>query len=227
MLCHESPRTWNRSESDLVRIVSQQVGLILHQWQLQKQNEQQQKINQTIQWGLTLIQQTHQIDPLEQAALQHISQVLQVPLAMLITWLPGGTVARISSPIITSDRFALNVDAKIPILGDPLIRWTLESDGMLPLTIEDIPAETRKWLHGTSVGQVLAIALRTSPEHEPTGMVVVADGVERHWSERHLSAMGTLASQLAWSRRYLALTQNLSTQRDQLERLELVQTPPP
>jgi GAF domain-containing protein len=219
MICHETPRTWNRAERELVRVVSQQVGLILHQWQLQKQTEQQQKINQTIQWGLTLIQQTHQIHPLEQAALQHINQVLQVPLTTLITWASGGVVGRIISPIINNDRFSLNVDAKIPVLTDPLVRWTLESDGMLPLTIEDIPAATRQWLHGVGLGQVLTIALRTSPEHEPTGIVLVADAADRHWSERHLSAMGTLASQLAWSRRYLTLTQNLSIQREELERL--------
>ncbi|MGA7936155.1 MAG: ATP-binding protein, partial [Kovacikia sp.] len=219
MICPETPRTWNGSERELVRVVSQQVGLILHQWQLQKQNEQQQKVNQTIQWGLTLIQQTHQIAPLEQAALQHISQVLQVPLTTLISWIPGGTVGRVTSPIITNDRFSLNVDTNIPVMTDPLIAWTLESDSMLPLAIEDIPAETRHWLHGVGIGQVLSIALRTSPEHESTGIIVVADVADRRWSERHMSALGTLASQLAWSRRYLTLTQNLSNQREQLERL--------
>ncbi len=169
--------------------------------------------------GLTLIQQTHQLELLEQAALQHISQVLQVPLTTLITWPPGQGTGRVVSPIITNDRFTLNVDATIPVLADPLVAWTLESDGLLSLPIADIPAETRQWLHGVGIGQVLSMALRTSPDHEPTGIVLVADAPERYWSERHLSAMGTLTSQLAWSRRYLALTQNLSIQREDLERL--------
>ncbi|MCL6435259.1 MAG: GAF domain-containing protein [Leptolyngbyaceae cyanobacterium HOT.MB2.61] len=219
VLCHETPRTWSRTERELVRVVSQQIGLILHQWQLQKQNEQQQKIMQTIQWGLTMIQQTHQLEVLEQAALQQISQVLQVPLVALITWSPGRGAGRISTPIITNDRFALNLDMVIPVNTDALIGWTLESDGLLPLAINDIPADTRQWLCGAGIGQVLSMALRTAPEHEPTGLVLVADVADRRWSERHLSAFGTLVSQLAWSRRYISLTHNLTLQREELERL--------
>lgn len=218
-ICHETPRTWSRTECELVRVVSQQIGFILHQWQLQRQTEQQHKITQTIQWGLTMIQQTHQLDVLERSALQQISQVLQVPLVTLITWSPGRAAGRITSPIITNDRFSLNMDMVIPVGTDPLVGWTLESDGLLHLSINDIPADTRQWLGGSGVGQVLSMTLRTSPEHEPTGIVVMADFVERRWSERYLSAFGTLVSQLAWSRRYISLTQNLSTQREELERL--------
>jgi GAF domain-containing protein len=219
VICHETPRTWNHAERELVRVVSQQIGLILHQWQLQRQNEQQQKITQTIQWGLTMIQQTHQLEVLERSALQQISQVLNVPLVALITWSPGRRAGRITSPVITNDRFALNMDMVIPVNTDALVGWTLESDGLLSLPIEDIPADTRQWLYGSGVGQVLSMALRTAPEHEPTGIVLVADVADRRWSERYLSAFGTLVSQLAWSRRYLNLTQILSTHQEELERL--------
>lgn len=219
VICHETPRTWDRIERDLVRVVSQQVGLILHQWQLQKQNDQQQKINQTIQWGLTTIQQTHQLEQLERSALQHITQVLQVPLAALVTWLPGHSNGRIITSGVANDRFALNTDAVVPVHTDSLVRWALENDELLALAIEDIPATTQKWLNGTGIGQVLVMAMRTSPEHEPTGMMLVADSADRRWSERHLSALGTLVSQIAWSRRYLALTEMLAKQRENLERL--------
>lgn len=218
-ICHETPRTWSRNERDLVRVVSQQIGLILHQWQLQKQNEQQQKIMQTIQWGLTMLQQTPQLEVLERSALQQISQVLQVPLIALITWLPGQETAYIRNAVITNDRFGINLDQEIPIHTDVLVRWTLESDGLLSLPIEDIPFDTRQWLSGLGIGQVLTLALRTAPEHEPTGIVVAADVADRHWSERYLSAFGTLVSQLAWSRRYLNLTHTFSTQREELEQL--------
>ena len=219
VICHESPRTWSRTEYDLVRVVSQQLGLILHQWQLQKQNEQQLKVNQTIQWGLTMIQQMHQLKPLEQAALQHLAQVLQVPLVLLIAWSPGDVNGRVVSPIVSSERFAVKTDAVIPIHTDALVQWVLESDGVLPLAIADLPAETRQWLIGSGIGQVLAMALQTAPDHEPSGLVLVADVIDRQWSERHLNALGILVSQLAWSRRYLTLTQRLSAQRDVMEQL--------
>ena len=219
VICHESPRNWSRTESDLVRVVSQQLGLILHQWQLQKHNEQQQQVNQTIQWGLTMIQQMHQLEPLERSALQHLAQVLHVPLATLVTWSPGASSGQVVSPIVSSDRFAIKTDAVIPVHTDTLVQRVLETDGVLAIAIADLAAETRQWLTGSSIGQVLAMALRTVPDHEPLGIVLIADGTDRQWSERHLSALNSLVSQLAWSRRYLTLTQKLTAQNEAMAQL--------
>jgi GAF domain-containing protein len=219
LICHEATRSWSHSDQELAQVVSQQIGLMLHQWQLQHQVEQHQKIYQTIQWGITTIQQTHQIERLERSALQHISQVLQVPLAALVTWSPGRQAGRIITPTTLSEQFSLNPEIVVPVHTDALIQWALQNDGLLALAIHDLTPETRQWLNGVGVGQVLVMALRTAPEHEPSGIVLVADGAERVWLERHLSAFGTLVSQLAWSRRYLMLTSMLKVQREDLERL--------
>ena len=216
---HETPRTWNAVEQDLLRVVSQQLGSLLHQWQLQRQTEQQQKINQTIQWGLAAIQQTHEIELLERSALQHIAQILQAPLTALITWQPGQNAGRLVLSGNVSDRFSINPTVVIPVQTDPLLRWALESNEVVSVTREDIPAETAQWLTGASIGQVLVLALRTAPEHEPTAIVLLADAAERQWAEPQLSALGILVSQVAWSRRYLALTDTLAGQREELERL--------
>ncbi|MGK7901707.1 MAG: histidine kinase, partial [Hormoscilla sp.] len=63
----------------------------------------------------------------------------------------------------------------------------------------------------------LAIALRTAPEHEPTGIVLVADYSGRHWGEQYLDAFGVLVRQLAWSRRTLTLTSQFQSRREELE----------
>lgn len=219
VIAHEATRTWSRPERDLLRIVSQQLGLLLHQWQLQRQTEQQQKISQTVQWGMTTIQQTYQPDKLERSALQHIAQILQVPFAALVTWFPGRRAGRIVAPVADNNQFAINTEMVVPVHTDSLVQWTLQTDGILPLSVDDLSAETRQWLPGPGVGQLLVMALRTAPEHEPTGMVIVADHLDRHWPERHLHAMGTLVSQLAWSRRYLLLAETLKSHREGLERL--------
>lgn len=219
VICHEAPRTWNRTERELVRVVSQQLGLILHQWHLQRQNDQHQKINQTIQWGLTTIQQAHQLDLLERSAAQHIAQVLQVPLVAFVTWSAGQGSGRLSTPVVSNERFVLDVGMVIPVRTDPLIRSVLESDEILSLDFQEIPTESRQWLNAPGIGQLLVMALRTAPEHEPTGVVLVADDVARRWAERYLNAFGTLISQIAWSRRSLILTETLLSQRVELERL--------
>ncbi|MDX2216336.1 MAG: GAF domain-containing protein [Oculatellaceae cyanobacterium bins.114] len=216
---HENSRTWSRAERELIRVVSQQIGLILHQWQLQRQTEQQQKVNQTIQWGLTTMQQTHELESLERAAMQHIAQVLQVPLATLVTWQPGRKAAKITAPVVSSNKFSVTTDFVIPVYTDMLIQWALQTENLLPISVDELTPETRQWLSGSDVGQILVMALRTAPDHESTGVVIVADRLDRYWPERQLNALGTLVSQLAWSRRYLVLTETLTHQRENLERL--------
>ncbi len=212
-------RTWSRAEREVVQIASQQIGVILHQWQLQRQTEQQQKISQTIQWGLTSMQQIHDLDNLERSAMQQIAQVLHTPLAALLTWQTGRNVARITSAVVANPRFAVNLDTVVSVNSNVLIQWALKADGLLPISIDDLDPETRQWLTGAEIGQILVMALRTSSDHEPTGMVLVADQLGRYWHERQLNALSTLVSQLAWSRRYLVVSDELTHKRQELEQI--------
>jgi len=215
----ETARTWNRAEREVLRIVSQQLGITLHQWQLQNQTEQQNRINQTIQWGITALQQTPLLDALERAAMQQISQVMNAPLAALITWPTRHQTAKVSAAIVSNANYGINVDAAIATFSDRLVEWVLKSDGVVPITIDDIDIETRQWLNGADIGQILAMALRTAPEDESTGFVLVADALNRYWPERQLNALSALVNQLAWSRRHLLMVDTLNDQRAHLERL--------
>jgi GAF domain-containing protein len=215
----EATRSWNRAERDLLRVVSQQIGLLLHQFQLQRQTDQLHKTHQSIQWGLTTIQQMHQLETLEHSALQHLAQFLQVPMATLITWQPGRSVAKITAPVVVKQQFGLATNIPIPIHTDSLVQWALQSDGLLPVNISDVSPETRQWLNGPEIGQIQVMTLRTAPEHEPTGIILIADRADRTWSTYQLTAFGTLVSQLAWCRRYLSLTETLLARRETLEQL--------
>lgn len=216
---HESTRTWTRDERELMGVVSRQIGLILHQWELQRQTEQHQKAYQTIQWGLAAMQQIHDLDQLEQAAMEQIAKVMHAPLAAIVTWLPGRKDAKVSAAAIGNNHYALNADRAIKVHTDLLVQWALQSDGMVPINRNEFSVETSQWLSGSEIGQVLAMAMRTAPEHEPTGVVLVADCFDRYWMDRQLDAFSSLVNQLAWSRRYLLLTQTLTNQREALERL--------
>lgn len=52
----EAARTWNKSDRELVSIVAQQLGLILHQWQQQRFMQRQQQYSALFQSGLTMLQ---------------------------------------------------------------------------------------------------------------------------------------------------------------------------
>ncbi len=219
LVCDDVSRAWSNSECELTQVVAQQIGLILRQWQLQQQNDQQQKIYQTIQWGLTTIQQTQQLELLERSALQYIAQILQAPMAAMISWFPGRRTGRLVQSGNIEEGFSFHPVLKVSIYTDMLVNRALQHEGLLPLSIDDISAETRHWLNAPGIGQLLVMALRTASEHEPTAILIIADHLDRRWGDRHFNALGTLVSQFAWSRRYLMLSESLKVQRERLERL--------
>ena len=212
-------RRWSRPETALVETVSQQIGLILHQWRLQQQVDQHGQIYETLRWGMQTLQQTTHPDQLDQVAVRHIARMLQVPLAALISWERGGEHARITERVIRDNDFALDEDEIIAVNTDTLINWALQTDGVLPLNLEDLPDITRRWFSAPSHSKILIATLRTAPEHTPNAVLVAADRSDRRWSEYHLNVLTILVGQLAWSRRHLYLQALLSTQREKLESL--------
>ncbi|WP_225913831.1 GAF domain-containing protein [Leptolyngbya ohadii] len=217
LVAHESTRSWSHAERELLRVISQQIGLLLHQFQLQRQTDQLQKNVQTVQWGLTTMQQATDLEALEQATMEQVAQLLQVPLAALISWQPGRTMAKLSTAVVAKPGFRVATELPIPIYTDLLIQSALQNDGLLTLPIEDIPPETRQWLNGPEIEKLLVLTLRTAPDHEPSAIVLIGtESTARPWTESQLTALGTLMTQFGWCRRYLILTQTLLGQRQQL-----------
>ncbi|MBW4517072.1 MAG: GAF domain-containing protein [Timaviella obliquedivisa GSE-PSE-MK23-08B] len=216
----DATRSWSHVERELFQTVSQQVGLLTHQIQLQRQTDQLQKNYQAVQWGLTTLRQTQDLERLEQVATQQIAKILQAPLVALLTWQPGRTSARVVAPVVNQQQqFGLIADLLIPTQTDSLIQAALQADGLISLGHDEISPETRYWLSGSEIGQVLALALRTDPDHEPTGIILVGDRQNRTWTDNQMNVLGILASQLAWCRRNLGLTSSLVVQKETLEQL--------
>jgi transcriptional regulator with GAF, ATPase, and Fis domain len=224
LIGQESPRAWTHAEQDIVQVTSQQLGLVLRQWSLQRQHEQQQATTQALQWGLTTLQQIQQIETLQTSAVEMIAQTIQAPLAALITWTPGADVGTLSTVFSRQETWHLTPGIEIPLHQDALIQDILRQDGLVSITRDRLSSSTLTWLTLPDMSQVLAIKLCTTPEQESTGILIVADQANRRWSERYLSVMGTLVSQLAWFRRYLLLTRRLQTQSQALQHLNWYKT---
>jgi GAF domain-containing protein len=224
---HEASHIWNSTERRLFQDFSQQLGLILHQWQLQQQKEQQHKIHLVLQQGLTAIQKTRNLERLEQEALQHLNQLLQVPLATLVIWAPGERHGRVVSLPLTNQKFAIKSETRIDIDLDPLIQKALQQvqnglpvdqgSGLVRLTANELAAETRAWLSGPDIGQILVMPLQATPEHEPFGVVLVADHRERSWSGLQVNASVMLINHLAWAHCSICLTEVLKQRWQALE----------
>ena len=219
-VAHEAPRTWSRPEREMVQAVAQQVGLIVHQNELQRLSDERQKSHQAVQFGLVALQQSNTLEKLHHTATQLMAQVTQSPLAVLVVWLPGRQGGQIASVFASREEYQLTIsETLIAIEEDPLVQWASQSEGILPLSIHDLPEPTKAWLNAPALGHMLVTALRTTPDHQPTGMILVSDRAGRRWVDRQLQAFNMLANQLAWSRRHLLLVEHLKHNRQELERL--------
>lgn len=212
-------RRWNQVQKDSLQSVGRQVGLVLHQWFLQRQAQQHTQMHDTLQWGLRNLQRTFDVAQLEQAATHHISQLLRLPLVALIVWENNQKEARLASSVIRDKQFAAKESPPILVNNDAVINWAIQTDGVIQLEFEDLPDVTRQWLRCPAHSQLLVVALRTSPEHTLNGVIVLADEGDRRFSDQQMNMLAVLVQQLAWCRRHLLLTRRLHDQRSQLTEL--------
>ncbi|MEH2014323.1 sensor histidine kinase [Nostoc sp.] len=225
VITHETHRSWTTLEKELLWAVSQQIGVILRQWQLHNRTTQQQKTSQAFEECLRILTQSQNSKievkkkHLERTALEQIASILGCPLAILLSWSPGESWAKIIPGVIDNSKFGIFSDASIPIQAEALIQWALATESYLILKVDDLPPETRKWLNAPDKGQILVMALRTNADYETTGVVLLADYQECRWSEQNLSATITLISQLAWWRREKQITQLLESTTEELRQL--------
>jgi transcriptional regulator with GAF, ATPase, and Fis domain len=224
LITTESNRAWAAREKELVSIVSQQVGVITRQWQLCFNVEQNSKIMQSFQESLSILEQaqagnTDSHNHLEIISLRQIATVLDCPLILMLSWEHGDNYASIKPGLISDQGFAVDVEVLVPIKAEALIQWALTSEGMMFVKAEDLPEDTRKWLHGSGIGQLLVMQLRTNPDYEPTGVIVIGDTLVRRWSEQSLKSAEILICQLAWLRRQNQVTQLLLESKQQLQQI--------
>ena len=225
VIAHETNRSWTTLEKELLLAVSQQIGVIIRQWQLHSRTTQQQKTSQAFEQCLRILTQSpnSKIEVgkkhLERTALEQIASILGCPLALLLSWSPGESWAEIIPGVADNSLFGLFSDASISIQTEALIQWGLATESYLTLNVDDLPPKTRKWLKIPDKGQILVMALRTNADYEITGVVLLADYQERRWSEQNLSAIATLISQLAWWRREKQITRLLESTTEDLRQL--------
>ncbi|MEM6404384.1 MAG: GAF domain-containing protein, partial [Cyanobacteria bacterium P01_D01_bin.116] len=225
MIGSENNRSWTTVEKELVQVVAQQIGAIVRQWQLHQQIQHQQKIWHTFGQSLRILEPTQdskiteaEKEPLT-IVLEQIATILNCPLALLLSWNPGEKFAQIIPGVIANDNFAVATDVTIPLQTDIIIHSALNSEGLVTINGWDLPESTRQWLCGSGIGEILAIALRTRHEYEPTGVILMADYPQRQWSPETLEAVETLVNQLAWSRRQKQVTQFLHSTTEELQQL--------
>jgi len=225
LITHETYRNWSTSEKELLWTVSQQIGVLVQQWQLHSDYDHQKRMLYSIQQCLGIIRQNHENQTtqprkrqLELTALEQIASVLACPLVVMLSWSAGEEYADIIH-LSTDNGFEIVTDAPINIKSEHLIQSALAHHGYLSLTVDELPPKTRKWLNGSKISQILVTALRTTAVYEATAVVVVADHRQRQWLQQNLDIAEMLMNQLAWCRRQQQVTQLLERSNEQLKQL--------
>ncbi|MDF5709130.1 MAG: GAF domain-containing protein [Nostoc sp. S4] len=224
VIAHETHRSWTTLEKELLWAVSQQIGVIVRQWQLHTRTQHQQKITLAFERCLDILTESEnsKIEAgkkhLECTALEQIATILGCPLAVLFSWSPGDKWAEIIPGVTGSSQFGI-ADTSISIQTEALIQWALDTESYLTLKVDDLPPETRKWLNTPDKGQIFLMTLRTNTEYKPTGIVLLADTQDRRWSEQSLNTTATLISQLAWWRRQKQINHLLDSTTEELQQL--------
>ena len=214
----DQTRVWNQAERDVLRAVAQQVGVVLRQFQLHDEVEAQAQIYDSIQRSLTLMQETPQLDALEQATVNHVAVLLQVPLVALLTWQPGQTTAHISAVAVSDPRFQPRTEADIDLQTDPLVHAIRQQEKATPIDYEAFAAH-QDWLPEGIIGQLLGVELNTASSHQPSGILIVADFPGRLWRDRQVKTLEILCAQLAWARRLAMLNEAFGHRCQTLEQL--------
>ncbi len=212
-------RRWSQAERQLVQALSNQIGLILHQWQLQRQANQQAHLHESFQWGMRSLQRLSDIESLDQSATRHIAQILHVPLVAIVDWKNGSAFAQASSILIQNNSFHIDEKRQISVESDAVLNWAITTEGLLTLKLADLPSDLQPWISGPAGAQILALALRTAPEHEPNAVIVLADSASRQWSSEQTNLLAVIVNQLAWCRRHIKLTDTMLAKQQQLTQL--------
>ncbi len=214
----KTARRWSHTERELLQTLSNQIGLILHQWWLQRQRDQQAQLHEAFQWGMRSLQRLSTIESLDQSATHRLAQLMHVPLVGIVAWENGAATAKAADVLAQSNQFHIDDTTLISTKTDALLHWAVSTEGLLTLKLEDLPVEDR-WISGPEGAQLLAMALRTAPEHEPNAVLIMADQAEREWSDEQTTLLAIIVNQLAWCRRHLKLTQLMLSHQQQLTQL--------
>ncbi len=220
LITHETNRSWKTGEKELLWFFSQNIGVVVHHWQLRDSNRNQQKISQGFKKFLNILTKTkNNTNETEIAAIKQIASVLEVPLAIIFSCHPGQDWAEIIAGVISDHQFAVLENFRVSLEKDVLAELALAHNSYLILKASDLPSETRQWLILPERSKVLVMALHTSGEYQPTGIVVLADYEDKNWTQININATELLIYQLAWWQNQQHIIQELKSNTENLRNL--------
>ena len=220
LVLHPQLRAWSREERQLLRGIAQQVGLLLRQLQSEQRRQRQEQLLRGLIATCLTLQNLTTLPDLYTTAAQQTAQSLGIPLALVVSWQPGESRARLQPPFAAAQEFypsgATEIDRQ-----DPLLAYVLQAGEPLQLAQEEIPAASRTWLNSAGLGSWLLVPLgETDPSlPEPLGVLILGAEAGKVWDPDERAAVMLIAQTCAWTLRRLLWMQTLQEQQEVLREL--------
>ncbi|MCP2728844.1 GAF domain-containing protein [Limnofasciculus baicalensis] len=199
---HSTPRTWNRTERALVTTVTHQINLLLTLNHYSDSAKQSLLVYQTLQSGLsTLVLAPSDPVQFERTWIEYLANLLDCPVAALISWTPQNPWATVTTALVQNPRFALAPDLMIPIANNAPIQEALTTRRFVSCSVAQLSPATRKSFSNSGISKLLIIALHQD-ENPITDILLLCDDKERQWPVNLLPSLETLTQQFTWFRHY-------------------------
>ncbi|PIK92741.1 histidine kinase [Synechococcus sp. 65AY6Li] len=220
LVLHPRPRAWSREERQLLRGTAQQVGLLLRQLRSQQRQERQEHLLSGLIATCLTLQNLATPEALYATIAQQAAQLLQIPLALVVSWQPGESRACLQPPFAAAPEFCPSGPTEIN-RQDPLLAAALQARGPLPLAQDQIPAASRAWLNSVGLGSWLLVPLgETDPSlPEPLGVLILGAEADRVWEAEEQAAVTLMAQTCGWTLRRLLWVQTLQERQEVLSEL--------
>ncbi|HLO85987.1 MAG TPA: GAF domain-containing protein, partial [Nostocaceae cyanobacterium] len=218
IITHENHRCWKNLEKELLWIISQHIGVIVSHWQQRNISQEQQKITKIFKKYTNILVQTEQ-EQTEVAATKQLANLLDTPLALVLSWSMGEDVVKITTAVSANNKFGVVSDVNLSFNKEALIQLALAENSYLILKADALNSDTKKWLKVPEKSNIFLMALRTTANSQPNTILLLANQSDRCWSESVLSASVSLVTQLAWWCRQQQINNLLESRTEKLQRL--------
>ncbi len=228
LVMHQQLRAWGREERQLLRGIAQQLGVVLRQSQLEESRQRQGQLLNSLSTTCLTLQNLTTLPEIYNTTVQQTAQMLGIPLALLVSWLPGASHGQLQPPFVatTSDRVSGTESLFRPTgptevdLQDPLLAYALQSVEPLHLIHEQIPPASRTWLNSVGLGSWLLMPLGSGADLlAPLGVLILGAEAGKSWDPYERAAVMLVAQTCCWTLRRLLWIQTLQEQQETLNEL--------
>ncbi len=220
LVVHQQLRAWSREERELLQAVSQQLGLMLRQSEMEQTLNRQEQLITNLIASATNLQLLQSLPDIYSYTVESVAQMLSTPLAVIVSWVPGETQGQVTAPLNQDPNYKLAAGLTVDIYQDPLIAQTLQSpEGLVEQQVDDLLPATRSWLSAPGIQRVLSTPLGMPDGFStPLGILLVVKS-EGRWEMDEQLALTLMGHTCGWAARRLLWTQTLQERGEILSEL--------